>query len=357
MRLKLDLLGRYEDVIYIKKSMKYESRLFFNSVLYLVLFLIPITIYANAGPVITVAPPSYELALLEDCSIMVEREKLTFNMRDSYDVYQINGAAVTADYKMYNPTDNKQSVLMVFPIIGVDFIQRFAANITINGKNIQYEQMYGDRVSEEDQYGNIKLYDYFSFSKPPSYRDFYSEKVKMENLILTISDKDDLEVENDKYYYRMLFYVFTVDFEPNTYTNLSVSYYAEPYSDRTGLGAYDSSRQHYMYILNPAEGWASFNGIDIEVIPNDMYPYLIDGNIDFQKTKEGTYIASYDELPENDLIFTLYDRKRATKSFWSPVTIVISVFIVVCISCIFIVTMIIYLILKKWKKLKIKSIK
>ena len=320
-----------------------------------IFMLFPLNVNANAGPVIIPAPPSYEIALLENCPITVEREKLTFDMRGVYDVYQTyGGAAVTADYKMYNPTDTIQSVEMVFPIIGTNFSQNLVASITANNQKISYQQMYGDKVSDKDQNGNIILYDYLGLIGDKNFRSIYDNEVNMGNLIHTISNKDNVQLQEDRNYYRILFYVFTVDFPPKIQTELTVSYFSQYYSDRTGLGAYDSSREHYMYILNPAKGWASFGGLDIEVIPDNTYPYLIDGTMDFQKTEAGTYIASADNLPENDLIFTMYDKPQAVSSFQfhNLGNIVKALFIIYGVFAVFIIIALIFIVRKVVKHFK-----
>ena len=106
--------------------------------------------------------------------------------------------------------------------------------------------MYGNNISYFDEWGNLSLYDYLN----PEEKKLFIEELKMENLINTISETDNLNStsERDKFIYRILFYVFETDFTPNEYTD------------------------------------------------------------------KGTYVSSQDYLPEEDLTFTMFTKASVTRS-------------------------------------------
>ncbi len=75
--------------------------------------------FANSGPVRKERRPSSGIMTIDkESQITVEKEDLTFDFSDNDNSdYSINGK-VTASYEMFNPTDDKKSVQMVFPFVG-----------------------------------------------------------------------------------------------------------------------------------------------------------------------------------------------------------------------------------------------
>ncbi|HQD42115.1 MAG TPA: hypothetical protein PLE53_05770, partial [Bacillota bacterium] len=68
----------------------------------------------------------------------------------------------------------------------------------------------------------------------------------------------------------------------------------------------------FEYILNPARNWAGFKDLNIVVIPPPAAPYVVESSIALAKEEDGVYRAFLDELPEEDLFFTLYAFPRIT---------------------------------------------
>jgi len=68
----------------------------------------------------------------------------------------------------------------------------------------------------------------------------------------------------------------------------------------------------YDYILNPAENWNKFNNLNIKIITPPEAPYIVDSSIELNKEEGNIYTAALENLPEDDLSFTLYSREKVT---------------------------------------------
>lgn len=104
--------------------------------------------------------------------------------------------------------------------------------------------------------------------------------------------------------------IYDVDFPPNSTKEVSVSYNSSGTMDRT-----ESVEPIYSfaYILNPAKNWASFNDLNIEIKPPESNPYIIDSSLDLIRNEEGIYTGNFENLPDEDLFFSLYYNERITR--------------------------------------------
>ncbi|HSR04861.1 MAG TPA: hypothetical protein VLM88_09795, partial [Proteiniclasticum sp.] len=68
----------------------------------------------------------------------------------------------------------------------------------------------------------------------------------------------------------------------------------------------------YEYFLHPAKYWKDFQDLTIKITPSESYPYVVESNLEFKKEDDGTYIGTFENLPEEDLSFTLYDKEEIT---------------------------------------------
>jgi hypothetical protein len=119
------------------------------------------------------------------------------------------------------------------------------------------------------------------------------------------SSGDDLVAEES--HWRILTFVYTVDFPPNCEKEVSVSYRTLGTMDRTQTV---DPQYSFDYILNPAENWSGFKNLNIEIITPQKAPYVIASSIEFVRGEGNIYTAALDSLPEDDLSFTLYAKER-----------------------------------------------
>jgi hypothetical protein len=68
----------------------------------------------------------------------------------------------------------------------------------------------------------------------------------------------------------------------------------------------------FEYLLNPAEKWADFDNLNIEIKPPKSNPYIVDSSIKLIKNEDGNYIGNFESLPDKDLIFTFYSKEKVT---------------------------------------------
>jgi len=68
----------------------------------------------------------------------------------------------------------------------------------------------------------------------------------------------------------------------------------------------------YEYFLHPAKFWKDFQDLTIKITPSESYPYVLESNLELKKEDDGTYIGTFETLPEEDLTFTLYDKEEIT---------------------------------------------
>jgi len=68
----------------------------------------------------------------------------------------------------------------------------------------------------------------------------------------------------------------------------------------------------YEYFLHPAKYWKDFQNLTIKITPSESYPYVLESNLELKKEDDGTYIGTFETLPEEDLSFTLYDKEEIT---------------------------------------------
>ena len=96
--------------------------------------------------------------------------------------------------------------------------------------------------------------------------------------------------------------VFEVTFAPQSEGVLSISYPSFTFlSGRYGNTIYDE-----IYLLNPARYWAGFEGLEITIYTPNFAPYIVNSSLELTKAGLHTYTAYFDELPGDDLLFTMY---------------------------------------------------
>lgn len=137
---------------------------------------------------------------------------------------------------------------------------------------------------------------------------------------------------------------YSVDFPPNSEKEVKVNYKTTATMDRS-----KTTDPLYIvdYILNPAQYWDNFQDLNIKVIPSEELPYIVSSNMDFQR-EDNLYKASFENLPKEDLTFTLYNKEKITFidktlgnlnrhfGYFTPIVVGIIVLIIILIMVILI---------------------
>ncbi|MFZ7103151.1 MAG: hypothetical protein ACOWWO_10935 [Peptococcaceae bacterium] len=109
--------------------------------------------------------------------------------------------------------------------------------------------------------------------------------------------------------------LYELAFEAESTGTLLITYPVQATIDRRKSNDYVNT---FAYILNPAQKFARFKALDIQIELNSQKPFLIDSSIPFTEIAKGTYTASFNHLPDQDLIFSTYSQKEIT--FWDSTT-------------------------------------
>jgi hypothetical protein len=114
----------------------------------------------------------------------------------------------------------------------------------------------------------------------------------------------DYDLSDARHTDRIITLVYSVDFPAGSSKSVRVSYntYGSMDMRKTSKPMYT-----FDYILNPAGRWSAFKDLNITVLPPKAVPFIIQSNVEFERQQDGTYVTTLEELPENDLRFTLYE--------------------------------------------------
>ncbi|HEX3037889.1 MAG TPA: hypothetical protein VHO94_02720 [Oscillospiraceae bacterium] len=127
---------------------------------------------------------------------------------------------------------------------------------------------------------------------------------------------------------------YTVPFAANSEQNVSVSYTTVPSMQEDK----DFTTNTFAYLSNPAKNWASFQNLNVTVIPPSKDYTLTSSTIDLKADSSGNYKASLPTLPQNDIAFALHKKKPVTAlasvasfsvPWWIPVAGIILILAIV----------------------------
>jgi len=103
--------------------------------------------------------------------------------------------------------------------------------------------------------------------------------------------------------------VYAVEFPAGSTKTVRVGYLTEGTMDaRETL----SPKYSYTYLLSPAKNWAAFGSLDVDIIPPREAPYIIESSLALTRDQENRYRAHFEELPESELTFTLFEKEKVT---------------------------------------------
>lgn len=249
---------------------------------------------ANSTPTRLDGVGGSALEVDENCPVMVSAEQLTFQIQRDNDYGRLC-AQVTALYQMENPTEEPLTVPMAFYLeerkgqVG-NGLEPSQVSVTADGQALSFTQQ---------------------------------------------------EVENDDPDRERTALVYTVEFPAGGTREVAVSYPSFSYSIQEGTTYW---RHTFTYLLSPAQYWAHFGTLDVEISAPEEAPYIIDSTLPLEEAGEGRYTAHFDGLPEGELEFTLYrepsitlwDRCNAFLQdagyavfFLGPVILVVAVLVIV----------------------------
>lgn len=249
---------------------------------------------ANSTPTRLDGVGGSALEVDENCPVMVSAEQLTFQIQRDNDYGRLC-AQVTALYQMENPTEEPLTVPMAFYLeerkgqVG-NGLEPSQVSVTADGQALSFTQQ---------------------------------------------------EVENDDPDRERTALVYTVEFPAGGTREVAVSYPSFSYSIQEGTTYW---RHTFTYLLSPAQYWAHFGTLDVEISAPEEAPYIIDSTLPLEAAGEGRYTAHFDGLPEGELEFTLYrepsitlwDRCNAflqdagyVMFFLGPVILVVAVLVIV----------------------------
>ncbi|HHV65959.1 MAG TPA: hypothetical protein GXX46_12990 [Peptococcaceae bacterium] len=132
------------------------------------------------------------------------------------------------------------------------------------------------------------------------------------------------ELLSKEYAKRILTLVYTVEFPARSTQEVSVSYVTSGTMDKTQTV---NPLYSFVYLLNPAQNWPSFENLKITLLTPEAAPYVVKSSIDFvpaegqageekvdkeQVVGGRIYTASLEGLPAEDLTFTLYAKEKIT---------------------------------------------
>lgn len=249
---------------------------------------------ANSTPTRLDGVGGSALEVDENCPVMVSAEQLTFQIQRDNDYGRLC-AQVTALYQMENPTEEPLTVPMAF------YMEERKGQV---GSGLEPSQV----------------------------------SVTADGQALSFTQR---EVENGDPDRERTALVYTVEFPAGGTREVAVSYPSFSYSIQEGTTYW---RHTFTYLLSPAQYWAHFGTLDVEISAPEEAPYVIDATLPLEEEGNGRYTAHFDGLPEGELEFTLYrepsitlwDRCNAflqdagyAMFFLGPVILVVAVLVIV----------------------------
>ena len=169
------------------------------------------------------------------------------------------------------------------------------AGATYEKENVETDHFLSEQISRQiAQYelDMLEIDDYIS----PIYRRL--DEMFEYNQIATLMDAIGVIHEP-----HLVVFLYEVTFPPGSMTEVIVQYMMDGTMDRRDRR---NPMYTYAYISNPARGFADFGNIDAVIRPPTEAPFLLSSTWPFERDDDGIYTASFDALPDDDLLFTLY---------------------------------------------------
>lgn len=213
-----------------------------------------------------------------------------------------NGACTVFDYVNQGDIGKTNYIL----VLGEDTLTDIGGNYsdkieksTVNIKDFIIHHIVNSEDALHDT-ENRNMDNYYSMFIREVDRSF-------ENFQLVINH--NAVIENMLRYNNISALLYEIEFKANSTNSLTVTYPMTATIDRNKTQNYINT---FAYILNPAKNFLEFGEIDIQIELNSKDPYIIDSSIPLNKVEADIYVASFDNLPEKDLVFSTYNKEKIT---------------------------------------------
>lgn len=246
----------------------------------------------------------------------IEDKGESFIVDGGFNSYQYNGEIEGPPLvRKFSRRINKQAQLSNF-IIGedVDFsinaFLDYAGRVPTNNYDVEINR---SAISLGD-YFDILVNEYMSFVEITDY--LTEEQIK--NMIMELWDeiwerRAGTSVDGLLSFYndtRMIYCTFDVDIPANSRKHVSIG--------STLKGSINSRKTlkpvyEFKYDLSSLNRWADFGQISIGIDAPRDNPYVIESNLDFTSKETGFYTGRFDELPGDELSFTLYYKEKISR--------------------------------------------
>ena len=267
-----------------------KIRFSFFCLLFIGIWLFPLSVSANAMPSTWAGTGGLELWVAEDCPVEVERERLTLRLDGRKTRYTL-GCGIEAVYTLHNPADTACSFPAVFPVVLADGQPEPGAEaVRLDGEPLDFEIRSVSHPEEEIW-------------------DGLTAEELLEGVVPTDSGREDgAQV-------RLL--LFQLELGPGETRQLSVETGMLAFMEQERLGYLPlSTRYTFYYFLSPAQYWADFGEICIDLRLSDAAPLLSDSSLDLFPVAPGRYLYRGGSLPEGELVFTVRSSYLMTAVIW-----------------------------------------
>lgn len=281
----------FEDILSTITSEPYKSDLFS---------------YDEAGKLYTiVVKPTTEERINFAVDFILDKERSRV-LTSGFNRYEQSGRAVRFAARCY-----EQETLDIF-VLGEDIDFNFKAysdgelkketdklTFEVSSREVEFKSYILNRMREFEKEINVHI-----------------DEIQLYNLYARALDRIFGEVEGycslEELYgliahERILTLLYTVPFPANSKRNVTVSYKTSGTMDRRKTIA---PLYTFNYILNPARNWKSFKNLEVEIITPEEAPYIIESSLELIKNGDRHYTASLENLPQEDLIFTIYEKEE-----------------------------------------------
>lgn len=298
----------------------------------LILILFPVAAQANGLPAGWTNPPGFDLSAVESESVSIIREVLTYDLSQSNMGYFAPDADVTATYWMQTDSLEPETVTMVFVYVGhimYDMDEEMFVNATWDQEQLDIQLRYlPELVYYNFDGGEMILIEDTRVNKSPSFQDILNSLNKSvspeeaeyywdyygdaEKHIL---DPDSKE-EHVYLSWGVKLLLFDITLEPGTTHELMVNFPQIATRERTTF----SVDYSFLYYLEPASYWKSFNDLTIEVLVPRGYK-LHSSNLELTNVDSNRdytlWQGQFPNLPEENLLFSVRPRFPKSLSYGS----------------------------------------
>jgi len=271
-------------------------------------------VYANVAPKSWPGAGGSEMTTLYDCPIKITNEQLQIDIKPDDNERTLCGDIV-ANYSVFNPSTEHMSIKTYFPIICNSHLSNQRKHsVTLDGVPLELLEYTFDIANEN-------LMNYYHLDS-----------------ILNESPSQGWPYWGTSYSVMIL--EFQLDLPPQKAVTLEIQSTMHAFMEVDRVFKYIPYRTRYtfQYFFTPAQRWASFDNITIDIYLGKGAYTMSNSNLPFVCPEKGRYTYKTDHLPKDDLLFTITTN---TLNRWiltiaiSVVGILIIVFIVriVCMTC------------------------